>query len=150
LFSRTLEYALRAVAHLALQAPSSVTAKDLAIATRVPEPYLHKVLQQLRNHKIVVSQRGVGGGIRLARQADQLTILDVANAVEPVPRIRSCPLELAGHGINLCPLHRRLDNALSQIEQTFAASTLADLLHDQDGVAPLCPFPKVKQVKCHP
>jgi Rrf2 family nitric oxide-sensitive transcriptional repressor len=103
-------------------------------------------MQLLRDHKIVVSQRGVGGGIRLAKPANELTILNIVDAVEPIERIKSCPLEIAGHGINLCPLHRRLDNAMAQIEQSFASSTLADLLHDDSGITPLCPFPNVKRV----
>lgn len=144
MFSRTLDYALRAVAHLALREPEAVTAGQMAEVTQVPAAYLSKVLQQLRQHDIVLSQRGVGGGMRLARPADELTILDVANAVEPINRIKTCPLGLAGHGVNLCPLHRRLDNALQQIEQTFADSTLAELIQDRGGVAPLCPFPQVK------
>jgi Rrf2 family protein len=141
LFSRTLEYALRAAAHLALSAPEFVTAAEMAEATQVPAAYLSKVLQQLRDHGIVVTQRGIGGGMKLARPATELTILDIADAVEPIQRIRSCPLGISGHGVRLCPLHRRLDQAMAAIEQTFAESTLADLVEDKEGRSPLCPFP---------
>ncbi len=131
-----------------MTSPDAVTAGALAKRTKVPAPYLSKVLQQLRQNDIVISQRGVGGGIRLAKPADELTILDVANAVEPIERIRTCPLNLAGHGKNLCPLHSKMDHALEQIETTFANSTLADLLHERNGVAPLCPIPEIKEAPC--
>ena len=143
LFSRTLEYALRAMAHLAMREPDAVTASRLAEITKVPAPYLSKVLQQLRDHDLVLSQRGVGGGIRLAREASQITILDVASAVDPVKRIDTCPLGLPGHGSKLCPLHRRMDNALMQIETTFANSSLAELIQESDGITPLCPVPGI-------
>lgn len=144
MFSRTLEYALRAVAHLALRAPEAVSAKRMAEATKVPAPYLSKVLQQLRSRGIVDSQRGVGGGVRLSRPPEELTIWDVAEAVDPIERIRSCPLELANHGVNLCPLHRRMDDALALIEKTFTDTTLADLLSEPEGKLPLCPYPNIR------
>ena len=139
MFSRTLEYALRAMAHLAMREPEAVTAAKLAVVTKVPAPYLSKVLQQLRSHDLVLSQRGVGGGIRLARPADQITILDVTEAVDPIRRIQSCPLDLPGHGSQLCPLHRRMDDAIAQIETTFRRSTLAELVQENDGITALCP-----------
>lgn len=144
MFTRTLEYALRAVAHLAMKNPGAVTAAELATATQVPAPYLSKVLQQLRHHDLVVSRRGVGGGVRLARPPELITILDIANAVEPIKPIAVCPLGLAGHGARLCALHHRMDSALEQIEAAFAASTLAEVVEQRDGVIPLCPFPADK------
>src|SRR5688572_2899786 len=114
MFSQTVEYALRAVVHLASEAPQARTTDEIAAATRVPRAYLSKVLQSVSRGGIVHSQRGLGGGVTLAKPADQLTILEVVNAVEPVQRIQTCPLGLAAHGVNLCPLHRRMDNALAQ------------------------------------
>src|SRR5437764_12024008 len=115
MFSQTVEYALRAVVHLAHEAPAARTTEQIAAATRVPRAYLAKVLQGLVRAGLVHSQRGVGGGISLARPADELTILEVVNAVEPIRRIRSCPLNLKSHGVNLCPLHRRMDQALALV-----------------------------------
>ena len=47
MFSQTVEYALRAVAHLADRAPAARTTDEIAAATRVPKAYLSKVLQGL-------------------------------------------------------------------------------------------------------
>ena len=58
----------------------------------------------------------------LARKPTELTILEVVNAVDPVQRIESCPLGIAAHGTNLCPLHRRLDLALEAVEAHLAAA----------------------------
>jgi Rrf2 family protein len=137
MISQTVEYALRAVAHLTQEAPAHRTTDQIAVATKVPKAYLSKVLQGLVRAHIVLSQRGAGGGITLARPAEELTILDVVNAVDPLQRIHTCPLGLSGHGVNLCPMHRQLDDALAAVEKVFASTSLADLLN-QPGSKPLC------------
>ena len=145
MISQTVEYALRAVVHLASEAPAGRTTDQVAKATRVPRAYLSKVLQSLRRAGLVHSQRGIGGGMTLTKSPGELTILEVVNAVEPIQRIRTCPLGLAAHGVHLCPLHRRLDNALALFEEAFRNSTLAEVLAEPTGSIPLCPFPSVKR-----
>jgi Rrf2 family protein len=145
--SQTVEYALRAVVHLASEAPAARTTDQVAKATRVPRAYLSKVLQSLRRAGLVHSQRGIGGGMTLTKSPEELTILEVVNAVEPIQRIRTCPLELAAHGVHLCPLHRRLDNALELFEDAFRNTTLAEVLAEPTTSIPLCPFPTIKALK---
>jgi Rrf2 family nitric oxide-sensitive transcriptional repressor len=67
-----------------------------------------------------------------------LTILEVVNAVEPIQRIKTCPLGLSSHGSNLCPLHRRMDNALESLEAAFGGTTLAEVLAEPTSSSPLC------------
>jgi Rrf2 family protein len=147
MFSQTVEYALRAVCHLADQSPRSRTTDQIAAATQVPRAYLSKVLQALVEQGIVHSQRGVGGGITLIKPPSQVTILEVVNAVEPIRRITTCPLGLAAHGVRLCPLHRRVDNALALVEQAFGSTTLAEVLAEPSESVPLCDFPHVTDLK---
>jgi Rrf2 family transcriptional regulator, nitric oxide-sensitive transcriptional repressor len=142
--SQTVEYALRAAVHLAMQSPEGRTTDQIAGATRVPRAYLSKVLQSLTKAGIVQSQRGLGGGMSLARAPQEITILDVVNAVEPLQRIKTCPLGLAAHGVQLCPLHARLDRALETVEQAFGETTLAEVLAEPTQSVPLCPFPNVR------
>jgi hypothetical protein len=66
-----------------------------------------------------------------------VSILDVVNAVEPIPRIRGCPLGLESH-TSLCPLHRELDEACAATERAFARVSIAGLLNQPAGVPPLC------------
>ncbi len=141
MFSQTAEYALRAVVYLAAQSGAAQTTQQIAEVTRVPTGYLAKVMQALARAKLVSSQRGLHGGFTLARAADQLTVFDVIQAVDPIRRIRSCPLGLKGH-LNLCPLHRRLDQAIRLVEEALRGSTIAELLAEPDarkGIpVPLC------------
>ncbi|MFL5341559.1 MAG: RrF2 family transcriptional regulator [Gemmataceae bacterium] len=141
MFSQTVEYALRAVVYLADQDEARTT-PQIAAVTKVPAPYLSKVLQSLNRAGLVRSQRGLHGGCQLARPADAVTIWDVVQAVEPIRRIRSCPLDLASHRTKLCPLHRRMDEALAAVESALRASTLAELLAEPTTSKPLCPFPQ--------
>jgi Rrf2 family protein len=133
-----VEYALRAVVYLADKAPAACTTDQIAEATQVPKPYMSKVLQNLRRCDVVRSQRGIGGGVMLVKTPAELTILEVVNAVEPIERIATCPLGLKSHGKNLCPLHRRMDNALASVETAFHNTTLAEVLGEQNGSTPLC------------
>jgi Rrf2 family protein len=138
MLSQIVEYALRAAVQLASISPTASTTAELAVVTKVPPAYLAKVLQALVKAGIVASQRGASGGVALARPADELTILDIVNATDPIQRIKSCPLDLKSHGTKLCPLHRRLDAALAQVEQAFSSTTLAEVLGDTGEIKPLC------------
>jgi Rrf2 family transcriptional regulator, nitric oxide-sensitive transcriptional repressor len=128
MFSQTTEYALRVMVFLATVHEKTVTTRQLAAATRVPEGYLAKILQTLGRGGLVVAQRGLHGGSKLTRPPSQITILDVIDVIDPLPRIRTCPLELKSHGTNLCPLHKRLDNAVVMVEQALRSSSLAELI----------------------
>lgn len=141
MLSQTVEYALRAATFLASTPESSRTVEQIAAATRVPVAYLSKVLQQLVRTGIVASRRGIGGGFTIARPPSRLCILEIVAAVEPIRRIDTCPLGLAAHGRRLCPLHRRIDDALAAMERAFATTTLADLLAEPSPSVPLCDFP---------
>src|ERR1700761_7085607 len=98
MLSQTVEYALRAAVYLAGEAPEPRTTDQVAAATRVPKAYLSKVLQGLVRAGVVHSRRGRGGGMTLAKPPAELTILEVVDAVEPIGRIKTCPLDLASHG----------------------------------------------------
>ncbi len=128
LFSQTAEYALRAAVLLADRWDQPQTTRQIAEATRVPAGYLSKVLLSMSRGGVVLAQRGLGGGFVLSRPPDAITVLDVVNAVDPIRRIETCPLGLEKHGKNLCPLHRKLDDALASIESAFADTPLSELL----------------------
>lgn len=138
MFSQTVEYALRAVVFMAGEPDRPMTTQEIAQHTLVPRGYLSKVLQYLSRAGLVTAQRGLHGGYCLTRSPQQITVLDVVNAVDPVQRIHTCPLGIEMHGKNLCPLHRRLDQALAFIEKAFGESTIADVLDEPSQSKPLC------------
>jgi Rrf2 family protein len=144
--SQTAEYALRAVVYLAGRELPETT-QQIAEVTRVPAGYLSKVLQSLARADLVHSQRGLHGGFTLTRPPKKITVWQVIDAVDPIQRIRNCPLGLKAHGVNLCPMHRRLDDAMASVEKAFKSTTVAELLADPNPSKPLCDFPQVAKRK---
>ena len=138
LFSQTVEYALRAAVLLADVGREAKTTPQIAEIARIPPDYLSKILQHLRRAGFVVSRRGINGGFALQRPASKITLLEVVNAIDPLERIRTCPLRLSAHGTNLCPLHRKLDQSIAAVQATLADSSLADLLNTGAKSHPLC------------
>ncbi len=132
MLSQTVEYALRAVVHLASLNGERRTVPQIAQATDTPAGYLAKVLQPLVRAGIVESRRGLGGGFRLALAPAEITILDVVSAVEPLRRITRCPLGRTHEEGVLCPLHRTLDETIAHTEAVFSKATLADMLDGAD------------------
>ena len=94
MFSLTIEYAMRAVLALAAGDGSPMTTKSIAAMMKVPQSYLSKVLQSLVRGRLVYSTRGLNGGFVLARDPAEICMLDIMNAVSPIQRIESCPLDL--------------------------------------------------------
>jgi Rrf2 family nitric oxide-sensitive transcriptional repressor len=139
MFSHTVEYALRAVAALAEDWERPHAVQKIAERTKMPNDYLAKVMQALCRAGVVNAIRGRHGGYQLTQSPEKLTLLMVINAVDPIKRIDHCPLGLPGHGPNLCPLHRRLDDAIRETENAFRFTSLAELLDSTGPVRPLCP-----------
>ena len=143
MFSQTVEYALRAMMHLASTGGAAETGDKIASATRVPPGYLSKVMRDLVLAGLVRSFRGPNGGFCLARTVESITLLDVVSAVDGVQRIRTCPLRNPLH-THLCPLHQCLDDALAQLEGAFRATSLGAIqaaCQSHDACRALSPLP---------
>ncbi|MCW5776769.1 MAG: Rrf2 family transcriptional regulator [Phycisphaeraceae bacterium] len=142
MLSRTTEYALRAVLYLAKSGGRPHTTQAIAEAVQVPEGYLAKVLSTLARAGVLNAQRGPSGGFSLARPPERVTMLDVVDALDALPEIKECPLRLPEHAPVLCPLHRRLDEMVTTMRRTLAATTVAELLEESDAPR-ACDFPPV-------
>ncbi len=81
---RASAYGLLALSAIATRNGKSgcATARDISDATGVPVEYLRKILQRLTHARLVVSERGRSGGFRLRRAIDQITLLQVVEAIE--------------------------------------------------------------------
>ncbi|PRQ03701.1 HTH-type transcriptional repressor NsrR [Enhygromyxa salina] len=143
MLSKTAEYALRATVWLAREPGKTEPAARLASCIRVPRRYLHKVLQDLVAAGLVHSRPGPGGGYTLSHDPAEISILDVVNAVEPIPRIHDCPLGLSTH-TSLCPLHQALDQSYAAMEESLGKVSVADLLHQPSRVPPLVEITKTR------
>lgn len=147
MLSQTSEYALRAMSCLAYAPDRLTSTVELAEVTKVPSNYLAKVLQSLAQAGLIMGRRGVGGGYKLNRPPEQITLLEVIGAINPVQRITACPLGLENHSGRLCPLHRRLDQAAEAMIEHFGSVTLKDIVSEPDAARPLCDTQRTASVE---
>jgi Rrf2 family protein len=89
--SRKIEYGLRAMIFLASQRPDQVVPfREIARRMAVPENFLAKILKVLVARKMVRATRGAHGGYALARPAQDISFLDVIEAVEGPVKVNLC------------------------------------------------------------
>jgi len=125
MFSSWRRYALRALAYLGGQAPAARTTEQIAQATGLPLATLAKILQVLSHEGIVNTQRGIGGGVELARPPSQVTVKEVVDAFAGAP----CS-EIFAIGACCGRLHRRLRIVGALADRVLQETTLAELVAD--------------------
>jgi Rrf2 family protein len=136
--SRKIEYALRAVIHLANEEgrdrPCSVA--EIASRERVPRQFLEKIVQELIHGGLVRSRRGPRGGYVLARPADQVTFRDVIEAVEGPISLNAC---VGDHAdcflIGTCGMERVWREGQRRVLELFEKTTIADVRNPRRMVA---------------
>ncbi|MFO0890963.1 MAG: Rrf2 family transcriptional regulator [Isosphaeraceae bacterium] len=132
--SQAAEYALRSVVALGLRPGRCLTAREIAAQTRIPAPYLSKVLRMLVRAGLVASHRGLGGGFDLARPPARMTVLEVVEAVAPIRPDSRCPGSLASRPCPLCGIHHGVDAWFTMLKGELARFTVADLIADPGAV----------------
>src|SRR5437016_7938012 len=66
------------------------TARDLAKMSRLPLPTVSKVLKELLQSGLLVSHRGIKGGYRLAKEPDQISLVEIISAMEGPVALTEC------------------------------------------------------------
>jgi len=121
--SKTSEYALSALVCLASENGQSLTARQIAQTTGMPEGYLAKVLRTLARLGLVKSRRGPAGGFTLSKSADEMDLMDVIRSIEP----RKHQHESTATGM-LARLKTRIERASDAELACFSGVTLAEIL----------------------
>jgi Rrf2 family protein len=114
--SRTVAYAVRATLQLAKSDTTSpVPCSQLAAEGKMPERFLLQILRNLVTHGILRSTRGVEGGYSLVRTPEQISLLEVIEAIEGPYETETSLGE--GEGIST-EAQAKLKEALSQVTNT--------------------------------
>lgn len=125
--SEAASLALHTVVMLAARPDRPVSTPEIASVFRVSEAHLAKVLQRLSRAGLVRSVRGPKGGFFLEREADELTLLDVYEAIEgPLPS-SECLLGSPICGGEKCILGELLGSLNREVRDYLAGTTLSDL-----------------------
>ena len=128
--SKTAIYALRAMAYLSkvYQDPSPVSGKQLSESTHIPLHYLLKIMRRLVQHQLINSQKGHGGGFRLAHEPKEIRFLDILTAMDQTLTASQCVFEWREcNPFQPCPLHQPWSQ-LEQMVYTWADSTTLESL----------------------
>ena len=127
--TQTAEYALRAMAWIALESPRDpVLARDLSTGTRIPSQYLSKILRRLVLAGILESRKGRGGGFTLARPPDRIFFKEVLAAVDAYPREDRCAFGWgACDPARPCPLHESWSRMSSGFREWASRTTFGDV-----------------------
>lgn len=135
--SNTVGYAIRALACLEGGRCSTRYVRDVAKCSKIPPAYLAKIFRRLSQAGIVDATRGPNGGTRIARPADEITLLEIARALEPDQPQRTCLLGMAEcSDERACPVHAFWKEMSQRIERELAGQTLADAIRFELRQAP--------------
>ncbi|SBV96691.1 Transcriptional regulator, BadM/Rrf2 family [uncultured Alphaproteobacteria bacterium] len=123
--SQSVGYAVLALAHMDPQGETLVLAADVAQAANIPKPYLAKILARLQAAGIVSGKRGQGGGLRLTRPAAEITLYEVADAIEGETWRTACLLGIPGCSEGKpCPMHDYWGATRAEIAARLKATTV--------------------------
>jgi Rrf2 family protein len=134
--TRAADYAVRVMIHLAgIPAGTRGNRDSLSQSTEVPAEFLGKVLQALGRANLIKSYRGAQGGFELARPAEQITMLEVIEAIEGPLAINLCLAEDGACGRRWwCPAHAVWKEAQEAMSKVLGGVTVAQLAVSASGV----------------
>lgn len=126
---RHTDYAARVVFHLAsLGNDARVQVKDIAEQRLMPAPFVRRVVARLAAAGILRTVRGSGGGVRLGRPAAEISLLDVARAMEGGIVLNRCVSEPGACPFSdACPVQRAWCDATRRLEEHLGGVTFAKL-----------------------
>lgn len=130
LYSKSAEYSIQAMIYLAEHEDRGLAmVSSIAEAYDIPRHFLAKLVQTLTRNHLIKSYRGRNGGIKLARSAGEITLLQVISAIEgPPPEQEMCVigLDICSDDV-ACPLHNQWQHIKDLVQETLHHQTLADL-----------------------
>jgi Rrf2 family nitric oxide-sensitive transcriptional repressor len=127
--TRFTDYSLRVLIYLGLKNDGRVTIQEISEAYNISRNHLMKVVSLLTRMGYVDARRGPGGGIALARSAQDIVIADVVRDMEDDLNLVECFCEEGSCIIKpVCELKSALNQALTAYLQTLERYTLQDLL----------------------
>jgi Rrf2 family iron-sulfur cluster assembly transcriptional regulator len=137
MLGRTGLHAIKALAVLAgAEGGAYMGAAAIAARIRAPGNYLGKLLQTLARTGLVEGRKGLQGGFRLGRRADQISLYDVAEPIERISRWRGCFLS---HGDcrtdHPCPAHDRWAGVRETYVKFLQETTIEDVATGIDDIA---------------
>nr|BAL54643.1 Rrf2 family protein [uncultured Chloroflexota bacterium] len=127
--TRQADYAIRAVLYLARAGKGQrIATSEVAEAQHIPASFLAKIISQLSIAGLLHTSRGARGGVTLARDPSQITLLEVVEAIDGPVRLNEC---VTGEGIcvfeETCPLKPVWCDAQRELVERLKSVNFASL-----------------------
>ena len=133
MFSSSCEYGLRATMYLAAieNGDEYISIGRISEDLDISFHFLTKTFQKMTQAGLLESQRGPSGGVRLARDPEEITLRDIVFAIDGPGLFTECILGLPGCGDDKpCPLHNQWATERERLVDMLEEATLDQLVHD--------------------
>jgi len=129
LYSKTCEHAIRALAYLASRRAGNLCLVDeIAEAEDMPRPFTSKILRDLVRAGLLTSSRGPGGGYALARDPEDVSLLEIQQIIDGAGNLDRCVVGLAAcNEFAPCPLHDEFKPLREKIRTYLSGTTLEQM-----------------------
>ena len=137
------KYGLKALVHLAQLPPGQLAlVADVAEINNIPKKFLDAILGDLRNAGLVQSRKGKGGGYRLARLPEDITVGSIIRVLDgplaPIP----CASHTRYHpcddcDVATCQVRQMMLNVRNAVAEVLDHTTLAQMRDAEGGVLPI-------------
>lgn len=124
------EYGLLALIDLAAAESGPLSTRELAVSRGIPPAFLEQLLADLRRSGLIRSTRGPGGGFTLTRPAEEITALDIVEALEGPIAPSVCAPDGCGRE-TVCAAASVWADVTGVVRTALSGFTLATLAHDQ-------------------
>lgn len=129
LISQGAQYAISAIIAISKHTQDgAVSASYLSKSLNCPTAYLSQILAKLKKPGILKSQRGLNGGVYLAKEIDSITMMDVIAAIDGTEFFDKCFMGIEGCGhIEPCPFHNFWSVERKKIQHWLEDTTFAEV-----------------------
>lgn len=126
IFSKKCEYGIQAILYLAAHNDQGLIVSDeIANNLNIPKEFVSKILQSLTESGIINSKKGRVGGFTLGKNPDQITLLDIVEAIDGLEVFNSCVLGFPECSPEKpCPLHDKWGKLRTQAYNMLADETI--------------------------
>jgi Rrf2 family transcriptional regulator, iron-sulfur cluster assembly transcription factor len=142
MFSKACEYGIRASVFIYLETAKKqqrLSIKDIAKEIDSPEPFTAKILQKLSREGIISSIKGPGGGFFTAPEQENISLLQIVQALDGTELLTGCGLGLKSCSeLHPCPLHDQYKVVRDGLVKILRVNTVSSLSKDlKNGLAHL-------------
>jgi len=140
-FSRMADYGVLLLGHFARHADDLASTSELAESCHMPRPVVANLLKEFCKAGLLESRRGLHGGYRLARPAEEISLLDILSVIDgPVQLIDCAVLDMGAAGScdyeDVCPSRSPMRAVHRKIIGVLKGVTLAELIGPATAAAP--------------